>query len=317
MKKWYPVRLKKIIDLNYCEWAYFEDQNFKDPFFEESWNKAKSHPYNSSNFHSLSSLNVLKDWETEFSYSSPSAIIFHCSRCGSTLLSQFLGMNNAHISLAEVPFFDELLRNTLKTSPLENEEYLGFLKSSIKWYGQLSDERKSGKLFIKTDSWHFYFWKQYRKLFTKVPFVLLYRNPLQIFESQKKQKGMHAVQGIIEPEVFNLNTSETAKMKQEEYFGKVLEFYFLSILEILKKEPKTLLLNFKQGGLNMIEKVFEYLELDLTEDEKSNFKERVKFHSKDSTKVFKEELVLKGTPIYLEKSMALYHQIEDIRLKQC
>ncbi len=303
MKKWYPVRLVEEADLSYCEWVYFANQNFSDPFFEESWNKAKSHPFNSSSFRSSTSLEVLNNFTEEVLFTPPLCIIFHCSRCGSTLLSQFLGIQEHHISLAEVPLFDEFLRKTLKKPEVEKEKYLGYLKDIVKCYGQLKSESRFQKLFIKTDSWHFYFWKQYRKLFPKVPFILVYRN----------QKGMHAVPGIIEPLIFNIPEAEAMVMSQEEYFGRVLEFYFTSILEIKEREPETLLINYNQGGLDMIIEVYKHLALNLSENELLKFKSRMQYHSKNSDLVFYEELELKETPPYLKKSVLLYNRIEQIR----
>lgn len=116
IQNWYPSRIRMNPQLGvYCEWMHLQDMPFTDPFFDETLVKARRIPANSSRFRPTSGLDMLTGWSVHLPHVPPTAFIFHVSRCGSTLLSQLLGLDPRFISLAEVPFFDDLLRLPFKT----------------------------------------------------------------------------------------------------------------------------------------------------------------------------------------------------------
>src|SRR6202012_5996296 len=112
------------------------------------------------------------------------------SRCGSTLITQLLGLDPNHVTLSEVPFIDELLR--ARGLP----DISAAVKAALVCYGQ----NRTGveqRLFVKTDSWHLSFYRELREWFPGIPVVLLYRSPDEVLYSQRKRRGIHAVPGII------------------------------------------------------------------------------------------------------------------------
>jgi hypothetical protein len=314
LKNWYPVSLSKDLDKYLCRWIYFANTPLTDPFFEESWSKVMSHQINSKSFKIWSSLEMMHQWSREMESIPPKAIIFHASRCGSTLLAQLLGLSTKHISLAEVPFFDDLLRRYFHAQKEQKEELLQFLESAIDWYGQNRNGIEE-HLFIKTDSWHFFFWKEYRQLYPTVPFALLYRHPLEIFLSHQKLKGMQAVPGVIEPEIFGMTSREIENLSQEEYLGKVLEKFYLKIMEINAQDQHSILLNYKEGMMDIIEKFYSFIGLPMEQAQRGGFYERQQFNAKHPQKIFSEDLPKKAIPIYLQRSLQLYEELEQMRLK--
>lgn len=314
LKNWYPVSLSKDLDKSLCKWIYFADTPLTDPFFEESRSKVMSHQINSKPFRVWSSLQLMQQWAREMESIPPKAIIFHASRCGSTLLAQLLGSNSKHISLAEVPFFDDLLRRYFFAQKEQKEELLQFLESAIHFYGQKRNGIEE-QLFIKTDSWHFFFWKEYRQLYPTVPFALLYRHPLEIFLSHQKLKGMQAVPGLIEPEIFGMTTKEIELLNQEEYLGKVLEKYYLKIMEIYIQDQNSILISYKEGIMEIIQKFYSFIRLPLHSVERDEFYQRQKFNAKNPQELFIEEESTIDLPIYLQRSLQLYEELEQIRLK--
>ena len=156
LKNWIPFRLFEEGSTHSCRWLYLGDEKITEPFFEETIAKCRKLPDNSRLIRSVSSIEVLPEWAQEIETIAPTAIIFHISRCGSTLISQLLGMQPANIVLSEVPFFDELLRWGNKN---KMQVILPLLKAAINLYGAKRNE-ESSRLFIKTDSWHVHFYKQ-------------------------------------------------------------------------------------------------------------------------------------------------------------
>lgn len=174
IQHWYPARLRNDKHGLHCEWIELKDIPFADPFFDETLTRGRGKPINSGCFRPTSSIAVLAEWSNALPHVQPTAFVFHVSRCGSTLLSQLLGLHPRSISLAEVPFFDDVLRLPFKASVPSGVDLNRALAAAIAIYGQhrTGDEKH---LFIKLDSWHVFFWRQIRACYPDVPFFLLYR----------------------------------------------------------------------------------------------------------------------------------------------
>src|SRR5690606_34626620 len=119
----------------------------------------------------------------------PTAFIFHVSRCGSTLLSQLLDLDEANIVLSEVPLLDQLLRLPETFPGISRAQQETALQATIRLLGQKRTGHEK-QLFIKLDSWHVFFAATLRKQYPSVPFILLYRAPDEVFESHRRHRGM-------------------------------------------------------------------------------------------------------------------------------
>ena len=110
MANWVPWKLSGTL----CEWIYTAGKKFTEPFFSDTISVCKNFSENRSSYKVATDLEIMSEWSSPINSIYPSAIIFHVSRCGSTLLSQLLALDEKHIVLSEVPFFDELLRLPFK-----------------------------------------------------------------------------------------------------------------------------------------------------------------------------------------------------------
>ena len=314
LTNWYPNRLQIAQQHSYCEWIRLEDIPFTDAFFDETLAKARSAHINSSRFRPLSSAALLESWSTSLGYVRPTAFIFHVSRCGSTLLSQLLGLNPQCISLAEVPFFDDILRLPFRSHGIPGFSVAEVLAAAIRIYGQ----KRSGAethLFIKLDSWHIFFWKQFRRLYPDVPFILLYRQPDEVVRSNRKLRGMQAVPGIIEPEIFGFKREDINFTNLDAYMAQVLERYFSTYLEVLSQDQHALLLNYEEGPQALLQKTAFFSGMPVDDSYRAKVAERATFHSKHPELVFSEKKEALEIPPYLEEVFRLYHQLERLRLQ--
>src|SRR5258708_39765886 len=111
---------------------------------------------------------MMKAWADGLDEIEPAAIIFHISRCGSTLISQLLATSEENVVLAEVPFFDDLLRLPFKEPGISEAMINELFLCAVKYYGQNCAEPKGfvrgsqKRVFIKADRWHLFFYKQLR-----------------------------------------------------------------------------------------------------------------------------------------------------------
>ena len=310
LKDWIPIKLFEESGADYCRWLYLGDSTFTDPFFDETIGKCRKLPYNSSMFRPVSSMEVLPEWSQLIETIPPIAFIFHVSRCGSTLISQLLGLNSANIILSEVPFIDEILISGHK----KNKSTTELVKAALGFYGAKRNEQNK-QLFIKTDSWHVHFYKQLRELYPNIPFILLYRRPDEVIRSQQKRRGTQSIRGLIDPAIFNFNKDEIADLNMDEYMAKVLESYFSAFIKILQTDQWAFPVNYNEGAINIIKKVAAVTGINLSEEEIETMKQRSGFHGKYPEQHFEESALDAAIPAYLESVFELYEKVESIRKK--
>jgi hypothetical protein len=301
LESWIPYKLSFVEEQPRCEWLYTGEKEFIEPFFDETISICRQ--TNVRSYRSASSIEVLPEWSKGIEQVPPSAFIFHVSRCGSTLASQLLAQDSTNIVLSEVPFFDSILRAGASI-PVE------VLKNAIAFYSPVKNYRK--RLFIKTDSWHIFFYKQLRELYPQTPFILLYRRPDEVMRSQQKRRGMHAIPGLIEPGLFGFENDVTL-MNQDVYLGEVLDKYFQAFLQVIENDSLATLINYNEGPVAMVETIVRITDTPIGDDEMEKIKSRAMYHAKYPEQVFSEEAIKDPVPDYCRAAFDKYEALDKIR----
>lgn len=302
---WVPYKLLRDDEYPACRWLHVGNTPFSEPFFTDTISKCQG--IYAPSMHSVSNIELLPEWAASLPSVKPSAFIFHISRCGSTLLSQLLGINPANINLSEVPFLDEVLRAPYQQN---NIDVSRILPAALQFYAQ----QRSGiekNLFIKTDSWHVCFYKTIRQLYPDVPFILLYRHPQEVIHSQQKKRGMHAVPGVVESAVFGFDEEPVTDL--DAHMARVIERYLVLFKEIIQNDKKSLLVNYNHGMLNVTEQVAAFTGLTISDEEHEKMETRCKYNAKYPDQVFSEASADQDVPAYLQNSMMLYRQLEEMK----
>lgn len=311
---WIPVKLYPEENNLLCRWLYAGDKTFAEPFFDETISACRAlFPENWKLKRSMSSPEVLADWAIELDTIEPTAFIFHISRCGSTLISQMLGMQPSNIILSEVPFFDDLLRYGKMHDCMD--ALLPQLKAAVALYGA-NRNGKYKQLFIKTDSWHIHFYKELRALYPDVPFFLLYRKPDEVLRSQQKKRGMQALPNYLEPDIFGFDKEIVSATPLDEYMGMVIESYLDAFLDILQKDPLAYAINYHDGAMRIVDNMAAVTGLPFSPTERLLMEKRAGFHAKFPEQVFSEDMPEEPVPGFLKRSFVLYDQIEKFRLSK-
>jgi hypothetical protein len=258
-------------------WVFIGQKKFEESFFSETVFNCLSLPQNSDM--PFTTAETLIEKAKSVDAVTPYGFIFHVSRCGSTLLTQMLCIDQSCIVISEAGVLDDVLRlpfsNRGKIIPPVNELFCAVL--------HLLGEKRSGKekyLFVKTDSWHLLFYKTFRELFPDVPALLIYRSPKEVIRSQKKQRGMHAVKDQLEPEIFGWNAESIAELLADPYLELVLEKYFNSCLQILSADTKAHAISYHDGAIEMLKRALDVYSLDINKETFAAMKERTAHHSK-------------------------------------
>jgi hypothetical protein len=308
LQGWIPIKQLDEPNADLCRWLFTGDKKFTEPFFDETISVCRSLAENGHLRRSISSINILPEWSKDLDAIKPTAFIFHVSRCGSTLIAQLLGMQPQNIVLSEVPFFDDLLRHGFKTKT----NILPQLKAAIAFYAtKRNDEYEN--LFIKSDSWHVHFYDALRLLYPTVPIFLLYRRPDEVLRSQQKKRGMQAIPNLLDADIFGFDKDVISHKPLDEYMAMVLETYFEKFVGIAQKDSNTFPVNYSEGGISIVEKIANTTGIKFTDIEITAMKDRASFHGKFPEQIFSEPILEDAIPAYLEKSFALYSQLETIR----
>ncbi len=294
-----------------CRWLYVGDHRFSEPFFDETIQVCKKHAFNSKPFHSVSTLNDLPVLAKSLPSVPPRAFIFHISRCGSTLLSQLLGMDENTISLAEVPLLDELLQ-LRRRSPGQEAALDQAFAAAVSACAQKRTGREQ-HLFVKLDSWHIIFYDVIRRLYPNVPCVLLYRSPAEVLSSHRKHRGMQAVPGVLDPAIFGFSDHEVSGMDLDAYTARVLERYLLAFAGIAARQPGILLINYREGAAAMLEKTLAHAGVSHSRAMLDKMTARSLYHSKHPGQAFAGDKCDTINEQYLRAAMEAYELLEKKR----
>lgn len=281
LQNWIPVKLMEKENEIYIEWIYLSDLKIAEPFFDETIAKCKSHPYNSNPFKVLSTVENVIDWSQELVSVKLKSLVFHVSRCGSTMLSQSLAASNENIMISEAPIIDQILRSDF----FDSEKKATLLKAVLSFFGQKRFPEEKN-LIIKLDAWNVFEANYLRSIFPDIPFALLYRNPGEVLRSHQKMRGMHMVPNLIPPAVFGISVKEIQQIGFQQYGALVLEKYFQAFLDFYESDKNVIMLNYNEGMKNVIEQFVSFIKINPSDVELNKMLERLKTHSKNGSAVF-------------------------------
>ncbi|HYI64336.1 MAG TPA: hypothetical protein VEW71_05570 [Allosphingosinicella sp.] len=176
-RHWLPVQaMGPSID-----WAHFAGAALAEPFFTESARRAMARPFNSLFRHVTAPGDFVANAESEGSLP-PDGFIFHMSRCGSTLVAQMLAALPGSIVVSEAA---PLAAAIASGSP-------DALSAMVAALGR----RRAGdetRYFLKLDFGHALALPLFRAAFPAVPWVFLYREPVEVLVSQMRLPGLQAL----------------------------------------------------------------------------------------------------------------------------
>ncbi|RYU83251.1 sulfotransferase family protein [Hymenobacter persicinus] len=308
----FPYRLQKANPL-LCEWLTNTADTFTEPFFDQTLTRLRAAPVNQQPFKGAAHVDLLPEWAARGGPGrAPTAIIFHVSRCGSTLFSQLLALQPQHLVLSEVPFFDELLRLPLSCPAVTPAAAGRLFHAALQLYAG-SAPHIPEHVFVKADSWHLHFYEQLRQLYPTVPFVLLYRNPWEVLQSQQRRRSVQAVPGMLEPALFGFGPEQAAEYDLDRHMANVLHSYLKKMLTVVGSDPHSILLNYSEGAEAGLRKIVAATGIPFPDHYARQVAERAGFHAKYPGQAFQEADNQEESPAFLAPTMALYNQLEALR----
>jgi hypothetical protein len=216
---WLPIRASWQGGELYAHWAYFGERRLRDPFFEGDVRRCLFEPFNRL-FRYVTPIGTLAAWLKTRPHLEPSGFIFHMSRCGSTLVSQMLAALPSNIVVSEASPIDTAVQAGRWRPDLSEERQARWLSSIV---GALGQKRSAGerRYFVKLDCWHTLALPLFRRAFPDVPWVFLYRDPVEVLVSQLRMPGTQMLPGGVGPNLYGIERSY-GPGTAEDYYARVL-----------------------------------------------------------------------------------------------
>jgi hypothetical protein len=314
-RDWIPVRGYWKENRAFVDWCFLDKERLTEPFFDDSVAKRFRHPFNLL-FRHQTPIEFLGDLNENAAGLKPSGFIFHLSRCGSTLISQMLAALPENIVISEASPIDFVLR----AKNIEENQRIEWLRWMIGALGQRRNPLEK-HYFIKFDCWNTLEINLVRRAFPDVPWIFLYRNPVEIIVSQLRQRGVMMVPGMIREILPELSFEESLKMPPEEFCARVLERICRSVVESLKNGDG-LPVNYSELPGEFNSKILEYFKIEFMADRLEKMFAAARFNAKNPQLSFSpdsEEKKRKATEAAHEAARKfvnpIYEAFENIRKK--
>jgi hypothetical protein len=134
----------------------------------------------------------------------PHGLIFHMSRCGSTLLVRMLAADPANTVINEDPGIDKA---ALSGDPAALREAAAVLAGE-------------GPLYLKLDCWAARELPLYRAAFPDTPWIFVHRDPVEVMVSHARRPGSQMVGELVDPA--RLGLAEVGNPLDPAYHAAVL-----------------------------------------------------------------------------------------------
>lgn len=270
---WLPVALDA--DPVALWWRHVGQQRFSRPFFQDDL-AAQPAAQRRVCRTPLAALEALPEAVP------PSLLVFHVSRCGSTLLTQMLATSSRCIVMSEPPVLDAFFR--LHHHHPERSGGVAVLRQLVAALGQ---RRHPGEqhLVVKFDSWHLPSMPLVREAFPHTPIVLLYRDPQQVLASHQRQRGPQMVPGLLDTTRLHPDIADLAPGDLDGYTNRVLDAMYGAALDVVPA-ARPLLLNYNQLPEVVWTDLLAHMGLNCSPDEMAALRARAGFHSKHAATAF-------------------------------
>ena len=198
---WTPIRLDWEDGRPTVDWCHTAGLDFTEPFFHETVERCFRHPYRLL-FRHRTGMEEVGHLVASKPGLAPAGFVFHMSRCGSTLVSQMLAAVPEHLVLSEPGPIDSVLRAREMQPDLSDGERVTWLRSMVGALGQARGPQT--RMFVKFDAWSALELPVIRRAFPDVPWLFLFRDPVEVLGSHAGRPGAHVIPGALPPGLFGV-----------------------------------------------------------------------------------------------------------------
>ena len=155
----------------------------------------------------------------------PDAVIFHISRCGSTLVSRMLAALPSTLAISEAPVFNDILRGSRRHAGFEPGMRERWMRHALAAF-TASQSAVPSRVVIKLDCWHLFEIDCVRRAFPGTPLLFVYRDPLEVLVSLMERPSWTLVRDTVTPEELGMERDARDALSPEELAAAILGAFF-------------------------------------------------------------------------------------------
>ena len=278
-----PIDVKWVEAQAQIDWCLVADTKFTASFFSETIQQCLRRPFNLA-FRPRTDVDALITCARSQDCLSPSGFIFHMSRCGSTLLAQMFAAVAQNLVLSEAPPIDRILAAKRFNPNLCEQEHIAMLRAMMLSLGQRR-RPELNRYIIKLDSWHVSHLELIQRAFPDVPWVFLYRDPLEVLVSNLDHLAGATSPGSAEHLPPGVDVLDALTMPVEQYVSLVLAHICRGALT-QKNNPLGLFVNYQDLPNVALPKILQHFQIQPSADELAQMQQQTRFHAKQKRESF-------------------------------
>ncbi|HLX64568.1 MAG TPA: sulfotransferase [Planctomycetota bacterium] len=308
---WVPFGVRFEAGGARVDWTWLGERRCVEPFFDQTVAALRAQEDVSKRYRE-SGAEALEQVGERLA---PSGFVYHLSRCGSTLVAQILAALESTVVISEPNVVNALLERS--RAGAERAEIVGLLRGAIGALGQKRTARER-HYFLKFSSRAIHELALIREAFPDVPWVFLYRDPVEVLAAHVEHSRGRLAPGLAESGLAEGDAAELRQMAPAEFWARALRNCCAAALRFCG-DGRSLLVNYEQlpdvvwGGLA------QFFGVDFSAEEIEAMRCAARFDAKNPGRVFegdREQRRAAGAEVREMAErwvMAQYRRLEDKR----
>jgi hypothetical protein len=274
LKGFLPVDAVVVNGRPGLQWMDMSGVRLAEPFFQQTVERVGADRL-------FTEFDVLLQLEKQLDSVQPTGFIFHSSRCGSTHVSNACRAIKNSIVLSEANAIDKLIARFI-TDPgdIKTALYSVFLRGVV----QALAQRRTGKeehLFIKFACCSFAQFELIKRIWPKVPWLFLYRDPVETIVSNLKDVPPWLLDNDrrVLASITGQSPDEIAEMPLEELCARTIGSLFSTAHRLAN--DNSMLLNYTQLSVPVISSVLRFFKVSPSAQELEQIEHGSQMYSKE------------------------------------
>lgn len=240
---WMPVRFAAHRSRPHVEWILMGADRLLEPFFEQTLHRQMSKPFHQL-FRRETTMEEMALWTEAHPGAPLKGIVYHMSRCGSTLIGQQLAAVTRNIVASEPKPLDDVLRAFSLFPDLPRTEQVRWLRAMA---AAISQPRNGEQAFyLKTDCWNIHSFSLLCEAFPGTPWIFLYRDPVEVMVSQMRSPAIWTVPTLLDPAALQLQRTDWNPPDLDVYRARALANMCSAGLRAAQESSGGLLVNYSE-----------------------------------------------------------------------
>lgn len=277
---WMPVDAVVVDGRPGLLWMHMADVSFSEPFFQQTVDRVRAaHPEREERF---TEFDALLELDNDLPRVAPTGFIFHSSRCGSTLLANACRVLNDSVVLSEPNAIDKLVARFITDADdaVKDALYSAFLRAVV---NALAQHKTATRVFIKFSCCSVSQLERIRRIWPRVPWIFLYRDPVETIVSNISNPPAWLLDEDyrVLAHITGTSAAQVAQMSLEERCARSIGSFF-STAHTLANDTR-LLLNYNQLSLPAISGILDFFNVRPSGEELERIASGTRIYSKQAS----------------------------------